>query len=515
VTTEQTFRPRRRAAALATFSGAAANTFVVTLQAVVLIPLYLRYVGARLYGAWLGSGDLLVWLQALDLGIPNLMIQRIGAAHGRGDQRTAAIWFRSGMAMLFLVSGLFWVVGWILAGSLPGWFGLDDSNAAELSGCFRAGVVGVCVLLANNGVVALSRGIQKTALMNVFVVLAGGVGFLASWATLVLGKGLWALPAGILTRAALSLVGSAIFVGSVWRSEGLGIPGHDNAVFREMVRTSPAIAVAGIVYASTTYLDTALVAIVVGPAQAVVFNLTRKAMDVVRALLDTVGYASYGGFAHLAASKERHRAARVLSEIRQVRWAVGLAAAMVYIGLNGSFMALWVGPERFGGQSLSTLFMLQTLITGESYLLNYLYRATGAVVEGSILLILEGASRMLLAIVLLFGVGTAGIPAAAAIVATAFAVVVGRRLTHELGGESPAPSFLNWRRVGLGFGCCAASAILAVAFPIRGWLPLAVVAVIYGALGFLLLIRPVLSGLGIRLAQLAQPNSSVPAGQTR
>src|SRR5215210_4877473 len=72
----------RRRAALTTLFGTGATVAVTVAQAFVLIPLSLLHLGTHLYGAWLGAFELLIWLQLLDMGIPNLMTQRIGAAVG-------------------------------------------------------------------------------------------------------------------------------------------------------------------------------------------------------------------------------------------------------------------------------------------------------------------------------------------------------------------------------------------------------------------------------------------------
>src|SRR5262245_81108 len=94
----------RRRAAIATLLGTTTNTFVVSLQAVILAPLYLHFVGSRLYGSWLASGEMLVWMQTLDLGLPNVLIQRIGAADGAGDDRTSGEYFATGALFLLLLS---------------------------------------------------------------------------------------------------------------------------------------------------------------------------------------------------------------------------------------------------------------------------------------------------------------------------------------------------------------------------------------------------------------------------
>src|SRR2546425_8841364 len=101
----------RTTAALASLTGNSLNVLVVSVQALLLIPLYLAAVGPRLYGAWLASGEILTWMQAMDLGIPNLMIQRIAAAHGGGDRRVAGEWFASGLLVLGLIGAVIAVLG--------------------------------------------------------------------------------------------------------------------------------------------------------------------------------------------------------------------------------------------------------------------------------------------------------------------------------------------------------------------------------------------------------------------
>jgi hypothetical protein len=105
----QTGRTRN---ALATLVGSISNTSIVALQAIVLVPLYLHALGAQLYGAWLATGDVLLWLQAFDLGLPNFLIQRVGAAHGIGDERTASEYLATGLVVLGIVAACVALIMW-------------------------------------------------------------------------------------------------------------------------------------------------------------------------------------------------------------------------------------------------------------------------------------------------------------------------------------------------------------------------------------------------------------------
>src|ERR1700687_510821 len=168
----------RREAALATFGGNSANVAIVSLQAVLLIPLYLAAVGPKLAGAWLASGEILVWMQAMDLGIPNLMIQRIAAAHGRGDRRDGARWFASGLLVLGLVSAVIALAGVLISLSLPSLLGVVGPEAEVLRGCFQLGTVASCATIFGNGFVGLSRAVQNTAFLSGMLIVSalGGLG---------------------------------------------------------------------------------------------------------------------------------------------------------------------------------------------------------------------------------------------------------------------------------------------------------------------------------------------------
>jgi hypothetical protein len=208
----------RREASIATFIGNAINLLVVSIQAVVLIPLYLQAIGPRLYGAWLGSGDILIWMQALDFGIPNLMIQRIGAAHGRNDSSAVGHYFATGALALGLVAMVLCAGGIALSFALPQWMGLHGLEAQTLQSCFAIGVVASALNVFMNSVVGYSRGVQDTVAMNAVQVASSIAGFAVSLILLAINQGLWAIALGLLVRSLVFSIGSLVFVASAIRS---------------------------------------------------------------------------------------------------------------------------------------------------------------------------------------------------------------------------------------------------------------------------------------------------------
>src|ERR1019366_9221743 len=101
-------------------------------------------------------------------------------------------------------------------------------------------------------------------------------------------------------------------------------------------------------------------------------------------LLDTVAFASYGAFAHLIGSAERARSMAVHAQITTLRLSLATGMAAVYLALNHSFVATWAGPGLYGGALLTVLIGAQIVAAGASNFMNYLYRASGRLMRGSV-----------------------------------------------------------------------------------------------------------------------------------
>ena len=417
----------RRAASAATFGATIATLVVFAVQAIALMPMYLRALGPTLYGAWLGSGDVLMWLQAVDLGLPNLLIQRVAQAHGSGDERGTDEVFASVTVVLIAFALLIAGTGLALADYLPRANGLQGADAQAFAGSFRVASIAVAAAMANNAVVGFSRGVQRTGFLSAATIVAGVVGIVTSVVMLKSGYGLWSIGWGMAARSAILVLGSLAFVLKWFGSRRLLRLRARRRVLRELLTISPATALGGLAYAVMNQSQTALVSFLIAPEAAVAFSFTRKMSDLGRAVLDTIGTSVYGSFAHLIQSRDMARSPEVHARIRALYYLMATGAAVGIIVFNGPFVARWAGPARYAGDLLNVLFALQMIILGAAYLDNYLYRATGAIQEGSWLLVGEAVIRIVLMVALIRVLGEAAPVVGACATAIWFGMVAKRR----------------------------------------------------------------------------------------
>ena len=402
----------RMRAALSTFAGSTATTLLVSIQALVMMPLYYKLIGQTMYGAWMATGDLLVLMLAFDMGIPNILIQRIGAALAKSDTKAIGGYFGTGATILIAFSCILCLGLAAISPFVPTWVHLHGANADLLQKTFLLDTVAICLMLTNFVFQGLARGLQQTGFINLSSFIATLIGFATILGLLLTGHGLWSISIGVAVRAAMTLTGSVLFLFTRVDREIRRALRYDREVASEFCKLTPTMFIAGLSYGFMNNCQVFLAAVVLGPESATIFGLTRKAADVARNVLDAVGNASYGGFAHLFATGDRVKSRSVYQEVIAIYLSVGLALMCAYIATNPSLVGVWVSGKIFGGSTLTILLALSTLIGGWSYLTLSLYRSTDRHRVVSNALLIECLCRLPLMLGLLYLFGLPGLPVA-------------------------------------------------------------------------------------------------------
>jgi O-antigen/teichoic acid export membrane protein len=419
--------------------GGYANLLLTVVQGLVLVPLYLRYLGPTAYGAWMASGDLLGWLAVLDMGIAGISSQRMAAAHGRGENRVVADYFGTGLAIQAVLVALLTVVAVAAAPAIPGVVRAGGAGAEELAGAFALAGVATGLGLMGNLVGALAVAAQRMVFVNVAIFASGVVSIAATVGLLLTGHGLYALAGGMLVRNGLMLAavaGHAVYVLRYDLGERLRFRW---AVARDFSALSAIAVLTMVGNTAVARSDALLVALFHGPRTVTIYVLTRRAAELLSLFLGRIGGAVYPGFAHLVGSGDRVRAAEVMGQVARLYLWTAVPAVALYMALNRSFVALWVGPAEFAGQGLTVLIGLNALFVGWAALVLYLTGAAGQIARAGLTVFAEAVVRIVLAVALLATVGLLGLPLAGVVTTLASAALALGWLYRRIG--APVPRF--------------------------------------------------------------------------
>jgi O-antigen/teichoic acid export membrane protein len=377
----------------------------------------------------------MIWLQSSDLGLCNLMIQRIGAAHGKDDANAVARNFGTGMVLIFGISLLVGVVGVALSFALPCILRIEGGSAHVVASCFRWGSLACALMLLHFGFLGYFRAVQRTIAINLLSLIGTLLNLVVVVALLRNGWGLNALAAGMVVRSMWMLSSSAIlFIVAEWKHFSRRTL-YDTATRRDMINAVPATALGVLAFAVMNSSDSLVVSLILGNATVPAYTFTKKAADVLRSMLDMVAYAAYPGFAHLVGSEQRAKAPAVYRNIMAFFVLISVCAAVGYMTTNHVFVNLWVGNTFYLGGTLTTLFALQMIISSASLLVNYLYRSIDRVVHGSLVFSLEALAKLSAVCVGCYLLGVVGIPVGSIMISLVF-IVANYRLTFTAMGEA-------------------------------------------------------------------------------
>jgi len=417
----------RKAGILAGFVYAEYAVAIVT--GIFLIPMTLHYVGARSWGLWLASGEVLNYAGVVDLGVLGVMPWLFAGADGRRDrgeiQRLLgqALWLGAGFSVMYVcAAAILWRV-------LPSMLFLGAADRALLA----APLVLVVVLGAVDYPLGAFRtvlvGLQDVVFNGVMTIAAAALGVVITIAMLMSGYGLWALA----TAGAVPPIvfGVAAFVRvrvchpdltPDWRlpriSELRPLLVNGVGAWLGTFGWQILAATNGLVI---TYMGRPEFV----PVYACTAKLSAMCTQLAWVLPDSaqVGLAQLGGE---APGSERLR--RVVVMLLTVHLLLAGAAMVGLLAFNPTFVTTWVGPAMFGGLALNALLAVGVVFSSIVHCLMASAAVLGNRLKVGIVAIANGLLQVVLAILLGHRIGLTGVALAVLVAGSVTSVPIGYAL---------------------------------------------------------------------------------------
>ena len=422
--------PHRKRASMLQAIGGYVNTGLTVIQGLVLIPLYLHYIGAHTYGLWLASGGILTWLGFVDMGISGMFVQRIARAYGQRDLSQVGAYFTNGMIISFCMSLMFVGLGLGVSLWLP-----ELLHAAEqanlLQQCFQLAILATGLNIANECLRAFAQALLRPVFAILSLIACRVLGLAATIVFLFDDFGLWSIP-----------LGSAITAGSVFMLNSanaarlfssLGTKASISMeVLREYIHISPALFAGRIGNAMVKQIEPLLITIVFHPELATAYTVTKRAADIISQLLQVIIASSFPSFAHLAGEAGAAKITQVMRYIVTLIFMLGLIGFGSYIAMNRSFVSLWVGAEYFLDSKVVILIAAGALVMVLRNTISRMLVGLGDIAIPSLLMLLEAIVRVVLMAILLKAIGIAGVPAAMLVSCGVFLAVYTTRVEKRL-----------------------------------------------------------------------------------
>lgn len=409
--------PSRKRSTLANLGLQILNVALLIIQSIVLVPLYLRHIPRETYGAWIASGSAIAWLSIIDPGFSAVMQQRVGAAVGAGDKAGAGKAAGTGMALMSGVAVLFALACFLVAPWIPQLVKLTgDAAGREISASFAcAGLAQAFFMVSTAAAAVVMASLTRYLAAGLAYLLAMIVGVGTTIVMVLHGAGILAIPVGFLVRNALLVALNGMLLFDILRRLRVSAALSRDEL-RTMTRLSSYTLFSRMLVTVAGQFDAFLITRWFGPGAVPQYTFTKRAADLLSQIATRFAMAFAPALTHVS-GRNQPQLFRDAS-LRMLRVAVwgGSACLGVFIGLNRSFVGLWVGADYYGGAWLTVLVAVSIFLQVVGATVATIGTATGLFRETSRYTAAEACLRLLASAACIALIGRAlGIPLGAAI----------------------------------------------------------------------------------------------------
>jgi len=403
------------------------------IQGLVFIPLYLNYIGERLYGLWLGTGGILAVLAFMDVGMASLTIQRISREYGLKNYEGISKYFSGGILINSGFMAILLITGFILSFFLGNIFRDISANENEiLTLSFQIALFGLIFSLLNNTIEGTLNALQKPLMSKIFQLTGAITGIIFVYFMLMGEKPLLAIATGTLIRGSISLFPNLLYTGILFKKNNIALYKWDKTTFKDYLKLTPNLMLSKFGTSLVGNIEPTLINIFLSPEVAVFFSVTKKGGGLVKMFLDRIGGVLFPSMAHLYSEKNNLQYKTFCLKLLSFILPLSLLLFILYILLNKSFVALWVGPDNFLGYTMTILIGASLILSFFSNLLSYLLATTGDIKFSSNSVFFESVLNVALLLILLIYLGVYGLPIALIISGLIFIVVYLKRWNKHL-----------------------------------------------------------------------------------
>lgn len=394
------------------------------IQGLAFVPLYLTFLGERLYGLWLGTGGIIAVLSFLDMGIASLVIQRISREYGKKNYDGISTYFFSGMLINAFFMSILLIAGYILSLNLSYFFTqMNEGEASILITAFQVAIIALILGLMNNLIEGTLNALQKPLFGKIAQVIASILGLITTYVLLVVKQTVLAIPAGMMVRAFASLVPNMVYLFLLFTKNSIKLFTLRWQTTKDYLLLTPNLFLGKIGTSLVSNIEPTLINMFLTPEIAVYFSVTKKMGGLIKTILDRVGGVLYPSMAHMFADSMLQKYRSFCLKLINYLLPIAFLAFSAFVLLNKSFIGLWVGSENYLGDLMTTLIALSLILSYFSNILSYMLSSTGDIKFPSNFVFFESMIKLGLLYVMAKFFGVYGLPVAIAFTSAIFITV--------------------------------------------------------------------------------------------
>jgi len=385
------------------------STIIGIINGLAIVPFYLKFIDHALFGAWLATGNVLVWLTIVEPGVGDVLQQRVSAAIGGNENENAGKFILSGILISLCISLLVLIGGSFVSIFIPDILNLSNSiDTKMLLDAFLITVIGTSFSMLSYAFVGSNQGLQSSLGIGIIYLISSIIGIILNVYLLFNGYGLLSIAYATLIRNGVLCIGNIIYL--FYRIKFQNIHLSFSKVF--FFDFSKLFSYTFFSKISTTVVgnvDLILVARFVSPEMVTMLELTRRPIKILQGFTDRVSVAFMAPLSNLKGEGNYTRIKEIF--IRFINVYVVASGFMIFgfVSLNEHLLKVWTGSNVFIGNPLNILLCITLFISSLVYNFSNFTYALGDIKGNSTIGIIKSGFYIIFIVVLGYFWGIYGI----------------------------------------------------------------------------------------------------------
>jgi O-antigen/teichoic acid export membrane protein len=380
---------------------------------IFLVPFVLAQVGARTYGFWLASGEVLAYAAMAELGVFGVLPWMIAEADGRRDRESIRRLMSTAFTAGLCASAVYVAAALTLWQLAPVLFNLDAADRRVIDGPLVVLAATTAIVLPLRVAGATLVGLQDVRFSGILSTAAWALNVAATVALLASGRGLYALAVGASLPSIVTVVAGVVRLRCIAPDlvRGWSAPSFTDIV--DLWKQGLGAWLSAWGWRLSAASDAVVLAAVGNPLAITVLAMTAKLGQMLTSMAWVPGDSGLVGLAQLSGEGDRARLRAAVAALWRVYLGLASAAACVVLAVNGAFVGGWVGGHLFGGFRVNAVLAAAVIAATAGHAAATITSALGRRLHVGVATIGAGAVQVALAFMLARRFGVAGVPIAA------------------------------------------------------------------------------------------------------
>ncbi len=356
--------------------GSISNFAFLFITSIILLPYYFKFINEFEYGIWLGGISFLSLLAVLEANISLILTQKLGSKWVSNEPLEFSRYLSSAIFIGILISIMIVAFALFAKGDLYRWVSKKEVIDPIFTYSFLIYSVSIAVTIVSGFFNSITQVFLRTFWTPVFN-LVGSIAGIVVTIIYIPKYGVLALALGNLIKGLINGVLVIIYAVKLLKEKNIHFSFQLNYAneFIKNIRL-PFVSKMGMTTATT--LQNFIVASSVSASATTVFDITRKLPIITVMLLNMIAVSSFTSFSlYYSESQEKNEKHAYTNYYFSTMKVILLIGVFIVFLFGKDFTLVWVGSDKFGGDTLLAMICLVAIGDLLRQMLSQQYYAIG------------------------------------------------------------------------------------------------------------------------------------------